>query len=77
MVLRIGAKLLAIGVAVGLAGSLASVRVLSGIVRNVSTLDPYSFIAVAALLFAAGLFAAFWPARRAARVDPVTALRAD
>jgi putative ABC transport system permease protein len=74
-VLRSGLKLLAAGVGVGLAGSLASVRVLSGLVRNVSQFDPYSFAAVAVLLFAAGLFASFWPARRAARVDPVRALR--
>ncbi len=77
MILRGGAKLLAIGIALGLAGSLASVRVLSGLVRNVSTFDTYSFVAVTALLFAAGLLASFVPARRAARVDPVTALRND
>jgi putative ABC transport system permease protein len=75
MVLWAGAKLLGIGIAVGLAASLASVKVLSGLVRNVSTFDPYSFAGVAAALFAAGLFASYWPARRAARVDPVTALR--
>jgi putative ABC transport system permease protein len=77
MVLGTAAKLLAAGVLVGLAGSLASVRVLSGLVRNVSAFDPYSFASVAALLFAAGLFASFWPARRAARVDPMTALREE
>ena len=55
--------------------SLASVKLLSGLVQNVSTFDPYSFAAVALLLFAAGIFASFWPARRAARVDPITALR--
>jgi len=76
-VLRSGLTLLAVGIAIGLALSLASARVLSGLVRNVSTFDPYSFIAVTALLFAAGLFASFWPARRAARVDPVTALREE
>ncbi len=75
MVLGMGAKLVAAGIALGLIGSLASVRVLSGLVRNVSTFDPLSFLAVTALLFAAGLFASFWPARRAARIDPVTALR--
>ncbi len=74
MVMRMGATLLAIGIAVGLAASLLSVKLLSGLVQ-VSTFDPYSFAAVAVLLFAAGLFASFWPARRAARVDPVTALR--
>jgi ABC-type antimicrobial peptide transport system permease subunit len=75
MVLWAGAKLLGMGIMVGLAGSLASVKVLSGLVRNVSTFDPYSFAGVTLVLFAAGLFASYWPARRAARVDPVTALR--
>jgi len=75
MVLSLGAKLVAAGIVVGLAGSLASVRLLSGLVHNVSTFDPYSFVAVTVLLFSAGLFASFWPARRAARVDPVKALR--
>ena len=75
MVLSQGAKLLGIGIAVGLAASLASVKVLSGLVRNVSTFDPYSFAIVTGLLLSAGLFASFWPARRAARVDPLTALR--
>lgn len=75
MILSVGAKLLAIGIAVGLAASLASVKVLSGLVRNVSTFDPYSFAGVTVLLFGAGLFASFWPARKAARVDPVSALR--
>lgn len=75
MVLSSGARLLGIGIAVGLVASLASVKVLSGLVRNVSTFDPYSFAAVTVLLLAAGLFASYWPARRAARVDPLTALR--
>ena len=75
MVLGIGARLLGIGVAVGLGASLASVKLLAGLVRNVSMFDPYSFAAVAVLLFAAGIFASFWPARRAARVDPMAALR--
>jgi putative ABC transport system permease protein len=75
MVLGMGARLLGIGVVVGLAASLASVKVLAGLVRNVSTFDPYSFVTVTGVVLAAGLFASFWPARRAARVDPLTALR--
>jgi predicted permease len=75
MMLRIGVKLLAIGIGVGLAASLASVKLLKNIVQNVSTFDVYSFAGVAVVIFAAGMFASFWPARRAARVDPVTALR--
>jgi hypothetical protein len=77
MVLGLGVRLLGIGVVVGVAASLASVKLLSGLVRNVSTFDPVSFVAVTVLLLAAGLFASFWPARRAARVDPLTALRND
>lgn len=75
MVLGISARLLALGVILGLAVSLGSVRLLAGLVQNVSTFDPYSFSAVTVLLFSAGIFASFWPARRAARVDPITALR--
>jgi predicted permease len=75
MVLTVGARLLAIGIAIGLGASLASVKVLKGLVRNVSTFDPYSFVAVTVLLLIAGLFASYWPARRAARVDPLKALR--
>jgi putative ABC transport system permease protein len=75
MVLGLGAKLVGIGIAVGLAASLASVKLLSGLVRNVSSFDPYSFAAVTVLLVLTGLLAVFWPARRAARVDPLIALR--
>jgi putative ABC transport system permease protein len=75
MVLSSGLRLLALGIAIGLAASLASVKLLSGLVRNVSAFDPYSFAAVTLLLLAAGLFASFWPARRAAKVDPLSALR--
>jgi putative ABC transport system permease protein len=75
MVLSSGARLLGIGIAIGLVASLFSVKMLSGLVRNVSTLDFWSFAAVTVLLLATGLFASYWPARRAARVDPLTALR--
>jgi putative ABC transport system permease protein len=75
MVLGIGAKLLGIGIGLGLAASLASVKLLSRLVGDISTFDPYSFAAVTVVLFAAGLFAAYWPARKAARIDPIGALR--
>ena len=75
MVLSQGAKLVGIGILIGLIGTMLSVRVLSSQVGKPSTFDPFSFVAVSVLLFAAGLFACFWPARRAARVDPVCALR--
>jgi predicted permease len=75
MVLRRGLRLLAIGVALGLAGGLAATRLLRQQIWNVSPFDPLSFAAVSVLLLAAGLAACWWPARRAARVDPITALR--
>ena len=75
MVVGLGARLVGIGIAIGLAGSLASVKLLAGMVRNVSSFDAYSFAAVTLVLVLAALFAIFWPARRAARVDPLTALR--
>ena len=77
MVVRRGLRLLAAGIALGLAGALAAARLLQRQAPDVSPLDPASFAAVAALLLAAGLAACIWPARRAARVDPVTALRAE
>lgn len=75
MILGRGAALLGLGIVIGLAGSLASVRILANQLFRMSVFDPVSFIGVAVLLFTAGLGACFWPARRAAKVDPLTALR--
>ena len=72
-----GMRLVAAGVAVGLIGSLLSARVLARQVWKLSTFDPYSFLAVAVLVVAAGLLACFWPARAAARIDPMAALREE
>jgi putative ABC transport system permease protein len=77
MILSGGIKMLVIGIVLGLAGSLASVRLLSGMLWQVSTFDPLSFISVSLLLFTAGVFASYWPARRAGRVDPLTVLREE
>jgi putative ABC transport system permease protein len=75
MVLAGGAKLIVIGLVAGLAGSIAGVRMLEGQVRNVSPFDAATFAAASAVLLAAGLLACYWPARRAARVDPTRALQ--
>ena len=77
MILKSGGVLVGAGIGLGLIGSLASVRVLSSQVWKVSTFDPVTFVAVALLLLIAGLFASYWPARRAAKVDPVQALRGE
>jgi ABC-type antimicrobial peptide transport system permease subunit len=65
------------GAALGLAGALAASRVLAGLLFHVSPADPLTFAATIATILVAG-FAAMWiPARRACRVDPVSALRAE
>ena len=74
---REGAGLTLIGVACGLAGAVAVTRALSTLLFGVTTTDPLTFAAVAALLALVALLASYLPARRAARVDPMSALRAD
>ncbi|MCI0389452.1 MAG: hypothetical protein MOB07_11915 [Acidobacteria bacterium] len=70
-------KLVAIGIVIGLAASLALVRVLSMMLYEVSVTDPAVFAGTSLLLAAAAVLACFLPARRAIRVDPVVALRAE
>jgi predicted permease len=74
---REGAALTLAGVACGLAGALALTRALSTLLFGVTTTDPATFAAVAGALALVALVASYVPARRAARVDPVTALRSD
>jgi putative ABC transport system permease protein len=65
------------GVVGGLAGAAAFTRVLDALLFGVSTTDPVVFALIVALLAAVGLAASWIPARRATRVDPMVALRAD
>ena len=74
---REGAGLTLVGVACGLAGSLAATRTLSTLLFGVTTTDPVTFAAVAGMLALVALLASYLPARRAARVDPMSALRTD
>ena len=60
----------------GAAGALATSRLLAGLLFGVGPADPLTYAAVAVLMAAVGALAAAGPARRAARVDPVAALRA-
>jgi ABC-type antimicrobial peptide transport system permease subunit len=65
------------GMAAGLLMSLALARFLSGQLFGVSPFDPVVYLGVAGLLGATALAASFLPARRATRVDPIEALRAE
>ncbi len=75
MALLEGAKLAAIGLAAGALASFALARLLRSELYAITAHDPYTFVAAAVLLAAVALAACYVPARRAMRVDPVTALR--
>ncbi|MGB0034185.1 MAG: ABC transporter permease [Candidatus Acidiferrales bacterium] len=70
-----GLRLALLGVAIGLAASLALTRVLRSFLYNVSAIDPVTYLVVAGILVAVGLLASYLPARRATRVDPLIAIR--
>jgi hypothetical protein len=72
-----GLKLVIVGVALGVVGAMALTRVLSVLFYGVGALDAPTYAAVATGLGAVALVATYLPARRAARVDPVIALRTD
>jgi len=77
MVLQQGVRSAGMGIALGLGVALVSARLLDSLVFGVSTRDPLTFAVVPVILLAVALLAAYLPARRATRVDPVTALRAE
>ena len=66
-----------VGLAIGLASALAFERVLAGMLYGVTATDPMTLAAVAGLLLIVAAVAMFVPARRAARIDPLVALRGN
>jgi putative ABC transport system permease protein len=75
LVLRRGMGMVLVGVAVGACGALALTRLMSSLLYGVSAGDPATFVGIALLLVAVALLACVVPARRAAKVDPMVALR--
>lgn len=77
IILLRGVKQLGAGLILGLAGALAATRLMKDVLIRVSPQDPVVFVAVASLLISIGLFACWLPARRAAALHPVQALREE
>jgi len=75
LILGEGMLVILIGLAIGLAGSLALTRFISSLLFGVTATDPLTFAGVAVLLAVVALAACYIPARRATRVDPMVALR--
>jgi predicted permease len=72
-----GLKLILIGVVIGLAAAFVLTRVMSSLLFNVSATDPLTFITISLVLMGVAVLASFIPARRATKVDPMVALRAE
>jgi len=68
---------IAVGVALGVAGAWSLARAISGLLYGITPGDPATLTATALLLLGTSILASFLPARRAAKVDPVTALRSE
>ena len=75
LIVRQGLKLLLMGLIIGIGGALAVTRFLSSMLYGVTPTDPLTFIAVSLILIVVALAACYIPARRAAKVDPIVALR--
>jgi putative ABC transport system permease protein len=77
LVFRQSLRMILVGVGIGVATALAAARLLERLVAGVRSTEPLTFAIMISVLVAAALFASFLPARRASRVDPMSALRQE
>jgi putative ABC transport system permease protein len=77
LILKQGLAMTLIGVAAGILGAIAAARVMSGLLYGVTATDPATFVAISLLLAIVATLACYLPARRAARVEPIAALRCE
>jgi predicted permease len=72
-----GAKVVVVGVVLGVAVAIASTRLLGALLFGVEPVDPAAFVAMSVMMIGIGILASYFPARRASSVDPIEALRTD
>ena len=77
LITAFGFRLTLTGIAIGLVGALATMRLLASLLYEVNAMNPLIFTAAAAALLAVAILAAYLPARRATRIDPMQALRSE
>jgi ABC-type antimicrobial peptide transport system permease subunit len=77
MVVSQGARVLLLGIVLGAAAAYGATRALGGLLFGVEAFDPMTYLVVSLLMVLVGLLASWVPARRASRVDPMEALRAE
>ena len=77
LILSLGFRLILAGAAIGIAGALATTRLLASLLFETAPLNPLIFSMAAALLVVIAVLASYLPARRAASIDPINALRTE
>ena len=77
MIIRHGLRLAGLGIFIGVIAALGMARILGGFLYEVSAADPLTYVSVSAFLIAIAMGASYFPARRAAAVNPLEALRIE